>query len=401
MTALNQAKIPDTPAISLRRALGDVLTYAVILCGGGLFSAHLRLRIAIGSPLGDDYSAFPPAILLFIVLGAIAAFGVRQTLKAQPGKRTDFLAAVAGILVSAVLLVLLMPSVSQLQVIYFVLGSAAIAGTILVVTPTRHPLAVSLARLWQNRTLISLWVRYNVTSRYSQTALGILWIVMLPVATAFILTFVFSYIFQARDIGNVPFISFFLSGLMFWALFTQGILNGTVSIVTNVNLINQIYFPREVLVIVKLGEALVDLVFVFVVTLVINFFVGVYPNVNYIYLPVLLLIQLAFMLGVMLFTSYLTVLIRDLQPLITVVIQLLFYLTPLMYPIDILTPNLAELVKFLNPIAALINAYRDVIVYNRPPDFASLYFAIVLSGVLLYCGYMCFKSIERRLADFR
>lgn len=380
---------------------GSVVTYALILCGSGLFSAHLRLKIAIGAPLGPDYFAFPPLMLVFILLGALCAAAVQHRFSGASDRRTIFFSGCAGTLAVAALVLLFLPAISQLQVVYFVIGGAAIAGAVLLLTPAKLPLAVSLSRLWQSRTLVYLWVRYNVASRYSQTILGILWIVLLPVSTAFILTFVFSFIFQARDIGNVPFISFFLSGLMFWSLFTQGILNGSVSIVRSLNLINQIYFPREVLVIVRLGEALVDLAFVFVVTLVINAFVGVLPNWNYVFLPALLLIQLAFMLGLMFFTSYLTVLVRDLQQLISVVIQLLFYLTPLMYPIDILPPSLAELVKFLNPIAALINAYRDVIVYNRPPDFASLYFAIVLSGVLLYSGYMFFKANERKLADFR
>jgi ABC-type polysaccharide/polyol phosphate export permease len=400
MTVLNSIQT-GTRRIPFTDVSGDVLRFALILVGGCLFSAHLRLRIAIGASLGEGYIAFPAVLLALILFSAGCAAIIRRALTMRRRKVADFLAALAGVVVVSVGTVLLLPDVSQLQVLYLTLGSAVIAATTLVLTPAKYPLWTSLLRLWQNRALLKLWVRYNVTSRYSQTVLGILWIVMLPVATSFILTFVFSFILKAGDIGNVPFISFFLSGLMFWALFTQGILNGSVSIVSNLSLINQIYFPREILVIVKLGEALVDLSFVFVVTLVINLFVGVFPNVNYIFLPLLLCIQLAFMLGIMFFTSYITVIIRDVQPLITVFLQLLFYLTPLMYPIDILSPDLAELVKFLNPVAALINAYRDIMVYNRPPDFESLYFAIVLSGVLLYSGYMFFKANERKLADFR
>jgi ABC-2 type transport system permease protein len=381
--------------------IGYLLRYAIILCGGVLFSAHLRLKIAIGAPLGEDYVAFPQLLYLMIALSAAFASLARRSLTYRRRKIADFVAALMGVGLLTFAMLALLPDVSQLQVVYFALGSAVIAGITLVLTPVKHSLRDLLRKLWEHRALLSLWVRYNVTSRYSQTALGILWIVMLPVATSIILTFVFSFIFRAGDIGNVPFISFFLSGLMFWSLFTQGILNGSVSIVHSLGLINQIYFPREILVIVKLGEALVDLSFVFVVTLVINLLVGVLPNANFIYLPLLLAIQLAFTLGCMFFTSNLTVIIRDLQQLITVFIQMLFYLTPLMYPIDVLPPNLAELVKFLNPIAALINAYRDVIVYDRPPDFESLYFAIVMAGIMLYSGYMFFKANEKKLADFR
>lgn len=381
--------------------LGYALRFAAILVGGILFSAHMRLRIAIGAPLGEEYVAFPLVLWAMVAVSAGAAALAHRVLTAQRQKMKDFLAALAATLLMAAMMFVITPDISQLQVLYFVLGSLVIAGITLVLTPARHSLQESLFRLWDNRPLLSLSVRYNITSRYSQTWLGILWIVMLPVATSLILTFVFSHIMRAGDIGNVPFISFFLSGLMFWSLFTQCILNGSSSILGSISLINQIYFPREILVLVKLGEALVDLMFVFIVTLVINLLVGVHPNINYVFLPLLLAIQLAFMLGVMFFTSYLTVLVRDLQPLISVLMQMLFYLTPLLYPVEVLPPQLAEVVIFLNPLAALIRGYRDVLVYNRPPDFQSLYFAMVLAGVLLYSGYMFFKANEKKLADFR
>jgi ABC-type polysaccharide/polyol phosphate export permease len=259
----------------------------------------------------------------------------------------------------------------------------------------------SIRTLSNNRALLGLWIRYNVTSRYSQTTLGILWIVILPVTTALILSFVFSYIFQNREIGDVPFIAFFLSGLMFWSFFTQGVLNGTVSIISKLGLISQVYFPREILVITKLGEALIDLVFVFVVTLVINAIVGVYPNFNFIFLPLLLGIQIAMMLGIMFFLSYLTVFVRDIQQLTTVSTQMLFYLTPIMYPLTILPAILADVLGLLNPMAPLIDAYRDVILHNQSPDFTSLFIPLVLSIVLLYNGYMFFKANERKLADFQ
>ena len=381
--------------------LANGTAYALVLLGGLLVAAQLRLKVTAGAELGETYSAHPPLLFFLLILSAAAAAVLYPFVAAQRPKWARFIAGVGGVVMLAGSLVVLTPDFSQLQVFYFAISSTVIGFITLRLTPAKYSLYSSGQLLWKNRSLLALWVRYNILSRYSQTALGILWIVMLPVATSLILTFVFSYILSPADIGNVPFVSFFLTGMMFWSLFLQGISNGTVSIVANLGLINQIYFPREILVLVKLGEGLVDLAFIFVVTVGINMVVGVYPNPNYIYLPILLLIQLILMLGIMLFTGYLAVLIRDIQQLTIVFLQMMFYLTPVMYPIDILTPNLAELVKFLNPMAALINAYRDVMVYNRAPDFVSLYLPIVVSGVLFYSGYMFFKANERKLADFR
>ncbi|MCU0464537.1 MAG: ABC transporter permease [Anaerolineae bacterium] len=384
-----------------RLYLNDAFTYGLVLLGGLLVAAQLRLKVTAGAALGDSYAAQPPILALLVVVGAVVSVVAQLFLQSRTGRWGRFWAGVVGTGVLAASLLILTPEFSQLQVAYFALASVGIGVIILRLTPNRYPLSDSLHLLWRNRGLLALWVRYNVVSRYSQTFLGILWIVMLPVATSLILAFVFSYIFTARDIGDAPFITFFLSGMMYWTLFMQGVTNGTVSIVSKLGLINQIYFPREILVLVKLGEALVDFAFIFVVTLVINALVGVYPNFNYIYLPVLLLIQLVLMLGLMMLVGYLTVLVRDIQQLTAVFIQMMFYLTPIMYPVDILTENLAELVMFLNPMAALVNAYRDVMVYNRAPDFVSLYFPIVLAVVLCYSGYMFFKANERKLADFR
>lgn len=392
---------PRPHATQARFSLNAAVTYGLVLFGGVLVAAQLRLKVTAGAALGDSYTAQPPILALLVVIGAIVSMVAQPFLQARSPSWGRFLAGVVGTAVLAVSLLVLTPEFSQLQIAYFALASTGIGLIILRLTPNRYRLGDSLRLLWRNRGLLALWVRYNVVSRYSQTLLGILWIVMLPVATSLILAFVFSYIFTSGDIGDAPFITFFLSGMMYWTLFMQSVTNGTVSIVSKLGLINQIYFPREILILVKLGEALVDFAFIFVVTLVINALVGVFPNLNYIYLPVLLLIQITLMLGVMMLVGYLTVLVRDIQQLTAVAIQMMFYLTPIMYPVDILTENLAELVMFLNPMAALVNAYRDVMVYDRPPDFVSLYFPIVLAVVLCYSGYMFFKANERKLADFR
>jgi lipopolysaccharide transport system permease protein len=397
LVSLDKLKSLGTVTTSTSSVLSTIVAYGLILAGAVLISAQLRLKLDVGQGLGSEYNAHPPLLWLIILLGAAGGALIHKSF----AKASPILGTAAGIGVTVGGALLLTPDISQLQLLYFVSAALFIALITLVVTPKKTPLALNLAGLWQHRSLLWLWIRFNVLSRYSQTILGILWIVALPVATAFILTFVFSYVLTQRQVGDVPFIAFFLTGLMFWSLFMQGILNGTGSIISKLGLIGQIYFPREVLVIVKLGEALVDLSFVFIATLIINAVAGVLPNLNYIYLPFVLLLQLAFMLGIMFFLSYLTVLVRDLQQLTTVFIQMLFYLTPIMYPLDILPNRLGEILQLINPVAALINAYRDIIIYNRPPDWVSLYFPLVLSGVLLYSGYLFFKANERKLADFR
>jgi ABC-2 type transport system permease protein len=165
------------------------------------------------------------------------------------------------------------------------------------------------------------------------------------------------------------------------------------------NLISQVYFPRELLIFIELNEIFVDFAFNFITLMVINLLLGIAPNVNFVFLPLILLIQAALTLGIMLFVSSLSVIVRDIPQLIGVALQILFYLTAILYPLDRLSPDLKTVVS-LNPLSSVIAAYREVILYNRPPDITSLYYPLVVALTVLYLGYSFFKSQEKQFADY-
>src|SRR5690606_10741053 len=97
--------------------------------------------------------------------------------------------------------------------------------------------------------------------------------------------------------------------------------------------------------------------------------------------------------------SYLSMMIRDVPQLVSIVLQFMFYLTPILYPIEMIPPEL-KFIALVNPLAPLVDAYRSVILYNTAPNFPELYYTIVIAGVLFYSGYMFFKKNEKRVADF-
>ncbi len=381
--------------------LWDVLSILLILIAGLLVSVQLRRQLLIGTTLGTDYAPQPLALFAIIIICAVAAAFAHQIFFPHPTKRNRFFVVLGAVAVVFLTVALLLPEVSLLQLLYFVVVTLLVSLVALWWTPTRQPLSVGIQQLWLKRELLALWVRYNVLSRYSQTVLGVLWIVMLPLMTSVILAFVFSHVMRVNTVANDVFVPFLLTGLTFWNLFTQGVQNGTVVIRLKLELINQIYFPREILVFVKLGETLVDLAFTFLTTLVVNALFGILPNANFIFLPFILAIQLAFTLGVMFYASFLCVFIRDFVPLTNVILQMLFYLTPIIYPVTLFPDFIARLIGLINPFAPLIAAYRSIIVYNQPPDFTSLYSVMVIAGVVLYTGYMFFKANEGRLTDFK
>jgi lipopolysaccharide transport system permease protein len=407
------APLPSTPSDNLRphlwHFLADFTSITLLLVGAMLSAVQFRLRVPLGLPLGPDYVAQPLMLYVFLLVGslvsAVAGASLRRILKLQRGRRPHFINHIVGTGVSFMLVVVLLPDVSLLQMAYYS-GFSIVFGLFTILwTPTlpdakeETTLFRHLGALWQARGLLWLWTTTNIRVRYSETALGMLWIVLLPLAQSAIMAMVFSLIIRGFDTGDVPFVAFFLIGITFYTFFQQGTLNSTKAIVNQLGLIAQVYFPREILVIVRFAESLIDLLLTFGAVLFINAVIGVVPRVYILYFPLILLVQSVFMLGLMLYLSYGSVTIRDIPQLVAVVIQLLFFLSPILYPASFVPDDL-RFILFVNPLSGIIEAYRSVLLYHETPDFISLYYPLVVGGILLYTGYLFFKANEGNMADY-
>jgi homopolymeric O-antigen transport system permease protein len=392
----------------LTRLLALLRDYALdlaIVLTAYLVATYWRQELPFGRFVGYNYEWHTPRLYVTVALGLAAAYSLRILVERSHPIRVAprFLTLLAGLVLICVGLTLYLPYQSGLQKAYFVVIALALSFLSVPIRDNSQgvepvlPLRANLAKLWANRSLLRIWVQYNVLDRYSQAILGVLWIILLPLSTAFVMSVVFSQIMRIHT-GAVPFIAFFLSAFVPWGLFSQSISAGMRSILGAMGLINQIYFPREIIVLSALGEALVDAFFMFAAMLVIDAIVGVLPNGMFVVLPVLLLIQVAFMLGLMFIVSWLSVIVRDIPQLISVLLQILFYLSPIIYPVSII-PHRFQFLVNLNPIALLVQAYRDVIVYNRQPDWFSLVYPAALGVTLLIFGYRHFKANEDRFAD--
>jgi lipopolysaccharide transport system permease protein len=385
-----------------------IAPHYLMLCGAFLVSVQVRLKIPWGNRLGSEYQAQSwqvYALLLFAtcIAYALTRILIRFTSKCTVAHNAEFFSYCTALLIAALLVAALQSDISGLQLVYFA-GSGSLLGV--AVHGSRHQADVLpnsptllleyLIRLRKRNFLLGLWLRYNIEARYSQTVLGILWIILLPISTALVLSFAFSEVLGfALD---VPYISFFLAALVPWNVFSQGVFNGMRAVQGASALINQVVFPREILIFVTFGEAFIDFLFAFAAMLIVNALHGILPNANYIYLPFVLLMLACLTTGLMFFVSYLSIRVRDIPQFVAVAIQLLFYLTPILYAVENIPPRF-QVITLLNPMASLIQAYRDIIVFDRPPDLLTLYVPGVLSLTLLYTGYMYFKSNEDRFAD--
>jgi lipopolysaccharide transport system permease protein len=378
---------------------GEYLLDLALLLAASLVASHLHRTVADAPIVADRWLGARP--LAAVALALALTHGTRLAFGALP-YRARYLAPFAAALLAAAALAAFAPGWPAARAVTF---AAVAVGLLALVLPwprrgaldERRSLTDDLRRLWGRRQLVRIWVHYNVRSRYAQAVLGILWIALVPLATALVMTVAFSQIL-GRDVGDVPFISFLLAGVIPWNTFRQAVGAAMSSIRGSMNLFNQVYFPREIIVLAAFGEVLVDGAVMFATMFVINAVVGVWPNPYYLLLPPLIAIQVALTLGLMLIVGWLSALIRDVAHFVNVALQMLFYLCAVIYPAD-LVPDEYRFLIDLNPIAVLIAAYRDVLIYDRAPDWGALLYPAALAAGVLVFGYRLFKAHEDTLAD--
>ncbi|MFM8304099.1 MAG: ABC transporter permease, partial [Actinomycetota bacterium] len=238
------------------------------------------------------------------------------------------------------------------------------------------------------------------------------WSLLNPLATVAIYTLVFSYFFKIQPPVGDPsgvknFALFLLCGLIGWNFFANSLIGSMEALIGNSNLIKKVYFPRELLVTATVASLAVTAVIEFAVLGVILLVVGsmVIP-----WIPVLLLllgVQMMFVLGIGLVLGPCNVYYRDIQHLMTIVIQVLFYLTPIVYPIT-LVPEHASIAGYsiplraiyeLNPLVEFVTAYRNVLYDLRMPPLATWAYLIAWSVGMLALGLWVFGRLDRRLAE--
>lgn len=254
-----------------------------------------------------------------------------------------------------------------------------------------------LRRLISYRGLLWNLALAELKARHRQTALGMLWAIAQPLSMMVVTTVVFSMFVRISE-DAVPYAVVAYVGLWSWLLFANSLTASVASIVTNMNLVTKANFPREVIPLSKIVvtgfDFLIGLLFLAVLMAVYR----VPLTLSVLVVPGLLLIQGAMIVGMMLIFSAMYVLHRDLGALLPLGLQVLMLISPVLYPLS-LVPDQFKTVYLLNPMAALIEAYRTALLYGQFPTVGSLGGAFLAAVLLFGMGYRYFKSVEQRFAD--
>ncbi|MEZ5317457.1 MAG: ABC transporter permease [Vicinamibacterales bacterium] len=258
-------------------------------------------------------------------------------------------------------------------------------------------LAASVAGLVRSRDLLWTWTLRTLRARYQQSILGWLWAVVQPVAQVLIFALIFTKVVPV-DTGGVPYVLFAYVALTPWAFLSTALTDMSTAIVDNMLLVTKIYFPREVLPLAAMLARFMDFVVAsaLVVLLVIYFRVPVRPSALLL-LPVVVAVQAALIVGLGLAAAAANTFLRDVKPLLALVVQLWFYLSPIIYPLD-KVPAAWRTLYSLNPAVGVIETYR-AIWFGTPLPVASLAIAAVVAAASLVAGYALFKRSELVFSD--
>lgn len=267
----------------------------------------------------------------------------------------------------------------------------------LIIDADRPALLLDLGELWRFRDLLLLLTWRDIRVRYRQTALGMAWAIAEPLVSVVLFTLLFNRL-AGIDAGRTPYVLHCAAGLLVWTHFARALRGTTASLVANSSLATKVYFPRLVLPLAAQLAALLDFVFAFAAYLVLAAFCGALPTTALLALPVWLILASLAALGVGLLCGAVNVRYRDVSQALPLLIQAWMFLTPVVYPLDLI-PAEHRWIYSLNPLVGIVEAARAALLPHASLDPWLL--GPAMGGVLiaLMAGLAAFRIVERRFAD--
>ena len=263
-----------------------------------------------------------------------------------------------------------------------------------------------LTELWHYRELIANLTIRDLKVRYKNSVLGVGWSLLNPLLMMLVFTVVYTVMLKQTD--NPTFSAFILSGLLPWNFFSASIMGGTASIVGSAHLIKKVFFPREVLPISIILSNLVNFLIALPLFFGLALLIGVKLSPWVLMLPVVITVQMIFMLGVSLFLAAINVFYRDVQQIMEVVIMAWFFLTPVIWDVGMLPASkmilgvevpIQRLTYILNPMASIIAAYRDILYYGQSIGIDFFVRTAITAVIVLLIGFSVFHHLRGRFAE--
>ena len=252
----------------------------------------------------------------------------------------------------------------------------------------------------KQRHLIIFLAKHEFIVRYTGTLAGTLWAILNPLATILVFWFVFSVGFKISVPGKLPFLLYFVCGLIPWLMFNEVIIASTNGVRSNLNLIKKTVFPSEIYPFVYILASTVSHIVFFVIALLLLWLHGVHFSLYIVQILFYYFCLIFLMVGICWILSALNVFHRDIGQGVPILLNLWFWATPLIWNVDSI-PEKYSWILFINPIAYVVEGYRKSLLYQVPfwDDISAGIYFFILSCVIFVIGALVFKKFKMEFAD--
>jgi lipopolysaccharide transport system permease protein len=270
--------------------------------------------------------------------------------------------------------------------------------TIRIIKPhSERGIADDLADIWANRELLMVFVRREISVRYRQAIIGLLWVVLQPLLTTAIFTTVFM-VFVRIPSQEQSYPLFAFAGIAVWQYFNRVVAEGGNSLVANSALITKVSFPRLIIPLVSPLAAALDCVIAILALIVMALLLGAHVGWTVILAPLVIVAVALFGYSIALWLAPLNAVYRDVGLVLPSVMQVAMYMSPIVYPAS-LVPEKVRWLYELSPVAVMVNTMRWVVLGTNPPSLVGLGVFAALTVLLFWGGTRFFRQMEGNLID--
>ena len=253
--------------------------------------------------------------------------------------------------------------------------------------------------LWRYRELFYILSWRDITVRYKQTAIGVVWAILRPLLTMLVFTVIFGKLAKLPSDGNVPYAIMVYAAMLPWQFFSSSVSESSNSLISNTQLITKVYFPRIIIPISSVVTSFIDFLVSFAILILLMVYYRFTPSWNILFLPVFLLIAFLTATGVGLYITALNVKYRDFRYIVPFIVQFGLYISPVGFSSSIV-PEKFRLLYSLNPMVGVIDGFRWAILGAKSTIYLPGFLMSI--GVMLFfliLGIYKFRKMEKTFAD--
>lgn len=266
------------------------------------------------------------------------------------------------------------------------------------IKPPSGLVRLNLKEIWQYRDLLYILVMRNIKVRYKQTIVGFAGAIISPFFSMVIFTVVFGKLAKIPS-DNIPYAIFVYTGILYWNYFSTALNGASASFLTDAGIIQKVYFPRLILPLSTSITPMIDFAIALAFLGLLMIYYHFVPSVlGFFLIPMLLLITFCTATGIGLLVASLNVRYRDASYALSLFVQVLLYLTPIIYPVSIV-PKQFQWLIFINPIAGVVTSARNSMFATAPVNWQILLISLGVSLLLLFLGIIYFRRAESYFAD--